>query len=81
MLRSARMMLAGTTGSLYLQFLSERGRDGYARRTGVRQALAVDVVRAEVAESGGRVLECVEEHVSGGSDSSRVCRMVIDWSS
>ena len=35
----------------------------------------------EVAESGGRVLECVEEDVSGGSDSSRVCRMVIDWSS
>lgn len=81
LLRSARMMLAGTSGSLYLQFMCERGRDGYARRTGVRQALAVDVVRAEVAESGGRVLECVEEDVSGGSESSRICRMVIDWRS
>ncbi|MDZ5662763.1 hypothetical protein HN031_12815 [Nocardioides sp. zg-1308] len=79
MLRSARMMLAGTSGALHLQFLSERGRDGYPRRTGARKALDPAVVAAEVAESGGRVLEQVRERVSPGPDGSQVCRMIIDW--
>ena len=81
MLRAARMMVAGTSGALHLQFLSERGRDGYARRTGARKPLDPAVVLAEVAESGGRVLECVREHVSDDPDSSQVCRMIIDWNS
>ena len=34
---------------------------------------------AEVAESGGRVVELVREHVSDDPDSSQVCRMIIDW--
>ncbi len=79
MLRSARMMVAGTPGTLHLQFLSHRGRDGYARRTGVRRPLAPEVVLAEVAEDGGRVLELVREHVSDEPNSSQVCRMTIDW--
>jgi hypothetical protein len=79
MLRAARMMVAGTSGTLHLQFLSEKGRDGYARRTGARKALAPEVVLAEVAESGGRVVELVREQVSQDRDSSQVCRMTIDW--
>ena len=79
MLRSARMMLAGTDGTLHLQFLSDKGRDGYARRTGARQPLAPAVVAAEVAESGGRILQEEREHVSAESGSSQVCRMVIDF--
>jgi hypothetical protein len=79
MLRAARMMLAGTTGALHLQFLSERGRDGYPRRTGTRKALDPAVVVAEVQESGGRILQDVRERVSGDADSSQVCRMIIDW--
>jgi hypothetical protein len=79
MLRAARMMLAGTSGTLHLQFLSEKGRDGYARRTGARKPLAPEVVLAEVAESGGRVVELVREHVSQDANSSQVCRMTIDW--
>ncbi|MFC7727082.1 hypothetical protein ACFQW6_18380 [Nocardioides sp. GCM10028917] len=79
MLRSARMVLAGTTGTLHLQFLSEKGRDGYARRTGARKPLDPAVVAAEVEESGGRVLEQVREHVSDAPGSSQVCRMIIDW--
>ena len=79
MLRSARMMVAGTSGALHLQFLSERGRDGYARRTGARKPLDPAVVIAEVLESGGRVLEDVREHVSADPESSQVCRMIIDW--
>lgn len=81
MLRSARMMLAGTSGDLYLQFLSEKGRDGYARRTGARKPLDPAVVIAEVAESGGRVVELSREDVSTDPDSSQVCRMIIDWKS
>ena len=81
MLRSARMMLAGTTGELHLQFLSEKGRDGYSRRTGARKPLDPAVVLAEVAESGGRVVELVREDVSSDPDSSQVCRMIIDWNS
>ena len=79
MLRAARMMVAGTSGTLHLQFLSEKGRDSYARRTGARKPLAPEVVLAEVAESGGRVLELVREHVSDDPESSQVCRMTIDW--
>ena len=79
MLRSARMMVAGTPGTLHLQFLSHRGRDGYARRTGARRPLDPDVVLAEVAEDGGRVLELVREYLSDEPNSSQVCRMTIDW--
>ena len=79
MLRAARMMLAGTTGELHLQFLSEKGRDGYARRTGARKPLDPAVVAAEVAESGGRILEESRSRVSSDADSSQVCRMIIDW--
>ncbi|HEV2796391.1 MAG TPA: hypothetical protein VGV65_02135, partial [Nocardioides sp.] len=79
MLRAARMMVAGTSGTLHLQFLSEKGRDHYARRTGARKPLSPEVVLAEVAESGGRVLELVREHVSDDPHSSQVCRMTIDW--
>ena len=79
MLRSARMILAGTTGTLHLQFLSEKGRDGYARRSGARKPLDPAIVAAEVEESGGRVLEEVREHVSDDPGSSQVCRMIIDW--
>ncbi len=79
LLRSARMMLAGTDGTLHLQFLSEKGRDRYARRTGARQPLAPELVAAEVAESGGRIIEEVREHVSTDARSSQVCRMIIDW--
>ena len=79
MLRAARMMVAGSSGELHLQFLSEKGRDGYARRTGARKPLDPAVVIAEVAESGGRVVEDVRERVSGDPDSSQVCRMIIDW--
>lgn len=79
MLRAARMMVAGTSGTLHLQFVSEKGSDGYARRTGARKALAPEVVLAEVAESGGRVVELVREQVSQATDSSQVCRMTIDW--
>ncbi|RYC11325.1 hypothetical protein [Nocardioides zhouii] len=79
LLRAAKMMVAGTSGTLHLQFLSEKGRDNYARRTGARKALAPDVILAEVAESGGRVVELVREHVSQAADSSQVCRMTIDW--
>jgi hypothetical protein len=79
LLRAARMMLAGTTGELHLQFLSEKGRDGYARRTGARKPLDPAVVAAEVAESGGRILEESRSRVSSDADSSQVCRMIIDW--
>lgn len=79
MLRSARMMLAGTTGTLHLQFLSDKGRDGYARRTGARKPLDPAIVAAEVAESGGRILEQVREPVSTDAGSSQVCRMIIDF--
>ena len=79
MLRAARMVLAGTTGTLHLQFLSEKGRDGYARRTGARKPLDPAIVAAEVEESGGRILEQVREHVSDAPGSSQVCRMIIDW--
>ncbi|GAA5114934.1 hypothetical protein GCM10023339_21130 [Alloalcanivorax gelatiniphagus] len=79
MLRASRMVLAGTTGTLHLQFLSEKGRDGYARRTGARQPLDPAVVLAEVEESGGRVLEDVRTRISGEAGSSQVCRMIIDW--
>ena len=79
MLRAARMMLAGTTGTLHLQFLSDKGRDGYARRTGARKPLDPAVVAAEVAESGGRILEQVREPVSTDAGSSQVCRMIIDF--
>ena len=79
MLRASRMMLAGTSGALHLQFLSERGRDGYPRRTGARKALDPAIVVAEVQESGGRILQDVRERVSGDADSSQVCRMIIDW--
>jgi hypothetical protein len=79
MLRAARMMLAGTTGELHLQFLSEKGRDGYARRTGARKPLDPAVVTAEVAESGGRIVEDVRVRVSADPESSQVCRMIIDW--
>jgi len=79
MLRSARMMLAGTSGALHLQFLSERGRDGYARRTGARKPLDPAVVIAEVVESGGRIVDEVRERVSADPESSQVCRMIIDW--
>lgn len=79
LLRASRMMLAGTTGTLHLQFLSEKGRDGYARGTGARKPLDPAVVHAEVAESGGRVLEEVRTRVSAEPDSSQVCRMIIDW--
>lgn len=79
MLRSARMMVAGTTGALHLQFLSDKGRDGYARRTGARKPLDPAVVAAEVAESGGRILHEVRERVSADPGSSQVCRMIIDW--
>ena len=79
LLRSSRMVLAGTTGTLHLQFLSEKGRDGYARRTGARKPLDPAVVLAEVAESGGRVLEDVRTRVSADPGSSQVCRMIIDW--
>jgi hypothetical protein len=79
MLRASRMVLAGTTGSLHLQFLSEKGRDGYARRTGARKPLDPAIVLAEVEESGGRVLEDVRTRVSADAGSSQVCRMIIDW--
>ena len=79
MLRSARMMLAGTTGELHLQFLSGKGRDGYARRTGARKPLDSAQVVSEVEESGGRVVEQAHEAVSSDPDSSQVCRMIIDW--
>jgi hypothetical protein len=79
MLRAARMMVAGSSGELHLQFLCEKGRDGYARRTGARKPLDPAVVVAEVAESGGRVVEDVRERVSADPDSSQVCRMIIDW--
>ncbi|WP_210440268.1 class I SAM-dependent methyltransferase [Nocardioides xinjiangensis] len=79
MLRASRMVLAGTTGTLHLQFLSEKGRDGYARRTGARKALDPAVVLAEVAESGGRVLEDRRTRVSADPASSQVCRLIIDW--
>ena len=81
MLRAARMMCAGTTGELHLQFLSHRGRDGYPRRTGARKALDPALVLAEVEESGGRVVELVREDVSTNPDSSQVCRMIINWNS
>ena len=54
-------------------------RDGYARRTGARKPLDPAVVLAEVAESGGRVLEDVRTRVSSDPGSSQVCRMIIDW--
>ena len=73
------MVLAGTTGTLHLQFLSEKGRDGYARRTGARKPLDPAIVAAEVEESGGRVLEEVRERVWDDPGSSQVCRMIIDW--
>lgn len=79
LLRSSRMVLAGTTGTLHLQFLSDKGRDGYARRTGARKALDPAVVLAEVAESGGRVLEDARTRVSSDPGSSQVCRLIIDW--
>jgi hypothetical protein len=72
-------VLAGTTGTLHVQLLSEKGLDGYARRSGARKALDPAVLVAEVAESGGRVLEQVREHVSDAPGSSQVCRMIIDW--
>ena len=79
MLRASRMMLAGTDGTLHLQFLSEKGRDGYARRTGARKPLDPAIVLAEVEESGGRVLEDVRTRVSTDTGSSQVCRLIIDW--
>lgn len=79
MLRASRMMLAGTTGTLHLQFLSEKGSDAYPRRTGARKPLAPELVAAEVAESGGRIVEQVRERVSADPGSSQVCRMIIDW--
>ena len=36
-------------------------------------------VNGRVAESGGRVVELVREHVSEHPESSQVCRMTIDW--
>ena len=79
LLRASRMMVAGTDGTLHLQFLSEKGRDGYARRTGARKPLDPAIVLAEVEESGGRVLEDVRTRVSADPGSSQVCRLIIDW--
>jgi hypothetical protein len=81
LLHAARMMLAGTDGALYLQFLVARGRDGYARRKGLRQSVDPEVMRALVVESGATVREVVEQTVSDRAEGSRVCRMVIDWNS
>ena len=68
--------LAGRTPGIHL---SDKGRDGYARRTGARKPLDTAVVAAEVAESGGRILEQVREPVSTDAGSSQVCRMIIDF--
>lgn len=78
-LRAARMMLAGSDGRLYVQFMSRRGRDGYPRRSGARTPLDPAVMQDDVAEMGGRVVETIFEEVSEGQGGSQVCRMVIEW--
>lgn len=81
MLRASRMMLAGTDGRLYVQFLTRRGRDGYGRRIGTGRTFDPRVLAADVARAGGRVVETVHEDVSVEERSSQICRMVIEWES
>ena len=81
LLLAARMMLAGTNDPLHLEFLCRRGRDGYTRRSGVRSALDPEVMSADVIAAGGTVREVFFRDISQGPQSSRVCRMIIEWNS
>ena len=74
--RASRMMLAGTDGRLYVEFLVRRGKDGYAKDAGVRKRRRRREVFGELAAAGATI---ESEHVYDVSDHprpARVCRVV-----
>jgi hypothetical protein len=76
--RSARMMLAGGDGRLYLEFLARKGDDGYASLHKVRRR-KVTVMLAELEAEGATVVHRDVRKVSAGKRSSRVARIVVEW--
>jgi SAM-dependent methyltransferase len=80
--RSADMMLRDG-GTLYLQFLTRSGSDGYARANKVRPRSAAEVA-AELEAAGATIVhrEILPVTTKGGSGAgapSKICRMVAQW--
>jgi hypothetical protein len=80
--RSADMMLRDG-GSLYLQFLTHSGSDGYAKATRVRPRRP-DAVAAELEAAGATIVhrEILPVTTQGGAGAgvpSKICRMVAQW--
>ena len=76
--RTARMMLAGESGRLYLEFLAVAGDDGLAAREHV-SALSPELVRRELEAAGATIVHLETSAVSPDAGSSQTCRIVAQW--
>lgn len=77
--RTARAMLGGPDQRLYVEFLTEAGADGFARRLHV-EPLDPATVRGELEATGATVVHQEQMRVSDAPDASRTCRVVAEWS-
>lgn len=76
--RACELMLRGSDGRLYLEFLAKRGPDGYARAERVKRRRPGDL-QVEL-ESSGAVIESIEKYaVSDHPRATKVCRMIVTW--
>lgn len=66
-------------GRLYLEFLCREGRDGYAQERYL-EVRSPRKIRTELEAHGAEVVEQEVLPVGSGPDSSRVCRIVAQWS-
>ena len=80
--RSADMMLRDG-GSLYLQFLTRSGSDGYAKATKVRprrpEAVAAELEAAGATIVHREILPVTTQGGAGIGTPSKICRMVAQW--
>ena len=76
--RTARMMLAGSSGRLYLEFLCMPGEDGLAAREHV-SALSPALVRRELEAAGASIVHHESNAVSPDAKASETCRIVAQW--
>jgi len=77
--RLARMALQDSGGRLYLEFLSRAGRDGYAHEHHL-EVRSPRKIAAELAARGAEIVTQEVVPVGSGPDSSKVCRIVAQWS-
>lgn len=76
--RTTSAMLADGNGRLYLLFMSKQGDDDYAAQNHVGE-LSREVVEAELAESGARIVFCKERPASPDQGATTLCRIVAEW--